>query len=411
MTSPEAVEGAVADASSPSLGEEVLGSLLLASHMLHPDDLAPAVADHAARLGGGDAVIYLVDLEQRVLVPLPTRRGAPAGQVLEIDTTLAGRVYRSQETAHGDADGAVRVWLPLRDGSERLGVMAVTLASPDPLTERRLEWLTALVAELVMTRNAYGDAFVGARRRREMSLAAELRWMVLPPLTFTSRSVEVAAMLEPAYEVAGDSFDYAVEADVAHVAIFDAMGHGLEAARIADLATAAYRHGRRLGRALVDTFVSIDAAIRSQFGPDHFVTGQLATLDLTSGALDVVNGGHPRPLLVRGTAVVRELATDVSPPMGLGSPPAVTRVQLEPEDRVVFYTDGVVEARSPAGEEFGVERLGDLLRRAAAARELPAEMLRRLTHSVLAHEAGRLRDDATLLLVGWKGQVGQAALD
>ncbi|MDP9388461.1 MAG: SpoIIE family protein phosphatase [Actinomycetota bacterium] len=407
MSSPRAVDDDDAE-SRLSVGEEVLGSLLEASHGLHPDDLAAVVVDHAARLGATDAVIYLVDHEQSMLVPLPTRPGEVAGDGLEIDTTLAGRVYRTQEVAYGDAEGGVRLWLPLLDGSERLGVLAATLRSVDPVVERRVRWLTSLVAELLMTKHAYGDAFVWARRRRDMSLAAEMRWMVLPPLSFTSSSVEIAAVLEPAYEVAGDSFDYAVDDGVAHLAIFDAMGHGLEAARMANLAVGAYRHGRRRQCGLVDMFASVDAAIRSQFGVDHFVTGQLAILDLATGALDVVNGGHPRPLLLRGTAILRECASAVSPPMGLGSSPTVTRVQLEPEDRVVFYTDGVVEARSPTGEEFGVERLGDLLSRAAASRELPAEMMRRLTHSLLAHEAGRLRDDATLLLVGWKGPAGRA---
>ena len=133
------------------------------------------------------------------------------------------------------------------------------------------------------------------------------------------------------------------------------------------------------------------------------MTGQLATLDLTTGTLAVAGGGHPWPLLLRGTAVVGELAGEPCTPMGLGRPPVVSETQLEPGDRVVFYTDGVVEARSPAGEEFGLARLGDLLGRAAAAQEIPAETMRRLTHSVLAHEAGQLRDDATLLLVGWRG--------
>jgi serine phosphatase RsbU (regulator of sigma subunit) len=215
--------------------------------------------------------------------------------------------------------------------------------------------------------------------------------------------VEIAGMVEPAYDVAGDSFDYAVNGSVAHLAIFDAMGHGLEASRMATLAVAGYRHGRRHGMGLVETFMTIDEAVARSFGDEHFVTGQLASLDLASGRLAVAGGGHPRPLLLRGTAVVGELAGEVCTPMGLGRPPVVAETQLERGDRVVFYTDGVTEARSPAGEEFGLARLGDLLGRAAAAQEVPAETMRRLTHSVLAHEAARLRDDATLMMVGWRG--------
>lgn len=390
-----------APAEAASLGEEVLGSLLTVSHRLHPDDVPGAVRDHARRLGASDAVVYLVDVEQRVLVALPP--GGSGGDVLEVDTTLAGRAFRTQEVMYGEADnGEQRLWLPLLDGADRLGVLAVTITDPDDLGRRRLTWLASLVAELVMSKSAYGDTLVLARRRQAMKLAAELRWSMLPPLTFTSDHVEIAAMLEPAYEVAGDSFDYAVNGKVAHLAVFDAMGHGLEASRMANLAVATQRHGRRQGSGIEAIFMAIDAAIVSAFSPDHFVTGQLATLDLSTGVLTFVTGGHPRPILLRGTSIVGELAGEVCTPMGLGRAPAVNQTQLEPGDRVVFYTDGVVEARSPAGEEFGLERLGDLLGRAATAQELTPEMMRRLTHSVLDHEAAQLRDDATLLLVGWR---------
>lgn len=401
--------GAVADvvAHGPSLGEEVLGSLLNLSHGLHPDDLAGTVRDHACRLGASDATMYLVDLEQRVLTPMGMQADADG---LDIDATLAGRAFRSEAVVEVDGtEGDRRLWIPLLDGAERLGVLSVTLAEVDPLTEQRLRWLATLVAELIVTKSAYGDAIWFTRRRRGMNLASELRWAMLPPLSFTSPYVEIAGVVEPAYEVAGDSFDYAVNGTVAHLAVFDAMGHGLEASRMANLAVGGHRNGRRHGLGLVETFMMIDETVARSFGPEHFVTGLLATLDLVTGRLAVVGGGHPRPLLLRGTAVVGDLPGEICTPMGLGRAPVVCETQLEPGDRVVFYTDGVVEARSPAGEEFGLARLGDLLGRAAAAQEVPSETMRRLTHSVLAHEAGQLRDDATLLLVGWRGAMPPAA--
>src|SRR4051812_31583675 len=73
---------------------------------------------------------------------------------------------------------------------------------------------------------------------------------------------------------------------------------------------------------------------------------------------------------------------------------------LEPGDRVVFYTDGVVAARAASGEQFGIDRLGEFIARAAAAHEPAAETVRRLIHSVLDHEAGNLHDDATVILLG-----------
>ena len=136
-----------------------------------------------------------------------------------IDSTVAGRAYQHVEVlSQRDAHGGLRVWLPLLDGAERLGVIGVTVADPAAvdrdggLLRTRLLRFAALAAELVMTKTLYGDTLVRLRRRQQVGLAAEMQWALLPPLTFASRQVTIAAALEPAYEVAGDSVDYAVDA-------------------------------------------------------------------------------------------------------------------------------------------------------------------------------------------------------
>jgi serine phosphatase RsbU (regulator of sigma subunit) len=69
---------------------------------------------------------------------------------------------------------------------------------------------------------------------------------------------------------------------------------------------------------------------------------------------------------------------------------------------VVLYTDGVVEARSPGGDFFGVERLVDLLTRSLASGLAAAETMRRMVHALLEHQQGQLDDDATLMFVAWQ---------
>lgn len=75
---------------------------------------------------------------------------------------------------------------------------------------------------------------------------------------------------------------------------------------------------------------------------------------------------------------------------------------LQPGDRVLFYTDGVTEARTRDGELFGLQRFADYVIRATAAGELASETLRWLIHSILDVETSRLRDDATIVMVEWQ---------
>ncbi len=395
--------GAASD--PPSSAEEVIGSLLERAHRLAPDDVVPTVARHLASLGMGDAAFYLVDLAQRLLLPL-TALGEPPGDALDIDATLPGTVLRTQQVRQEPSpDGTgVRLWLPMMDGADRIGVLGVTVAEADDLTVQRGLHMASLTAGLVVSKSAFGDNLVRARRLRDTDLAAEVRWSMLPPLTFTNDRVAIAGMLEPAYEIAGDAFDYAVNGDVAHVAIIDAMGHGLEASRMASLGVGSYRHSRRHGLDLVDTFRAMDAVVAEQFGLERFVTGQLARLDLGTGLLRWVNAGHPRPLLLRHGFPIEDLACETSLPLGLGAVPAeVAEVSLEPGDSVLFLTDGVIEARSPDGELFGRSRLSGLWAEVARSGDVPAEIMRKLCHAVLDHQKGRLQDDATLLLMVWMG--------
>jgi hypothetical protein len=412
MTAGEQTPGArsapVRHRSAPSVGERMVEHIVTRTHRLRPADIPDLAREAAAMIGARDASVYLVDLGHRWLVPLGS--GASwESERLSIEGTVAGRAFRTDQLVAGDEaggplDAGVPVWIPLVDGAERVGVLGLVLDSADEVTLRRCGVLATLLAEVIISRTGYGDAILLTRRLEEASLAAELRWSQLPPLTVAAPHIGVSGLLEPAYDIAGDAFDYAVNGDLVHVAIFDAMGHGLEASLMASMAVAAYRHARRRGRALRDLHADVDVAIERQFGGERFVTGQLAVVDARTGQMEWTSAGHPRPLLLRRGRLVGQLQCEPSLPLGLSGGPGETSVtQLEPGDRVLFYSDGVVEARSPEGDLFGLDRLGDLVERAAAT-ELPLpEVTRRLVHSVLDHQRDRLQDDATVLLVEWLG--------
>jgi hypothetical protein len=398
--------------------ERAVDALLADAHLAAPYQVAGLVTRHAATLGASDAVVYLVDLQQRVLVPFLDSGGPGVGRQVEslgVDGSLPGRAFQHVEVLTHDAgDGRIRVWVPLLDGIERLGVLGVTVdAAVAPeisggVAGMRLRRFATLVAELIMTKTMYGDTIVRLRRQAGMGLAAEMQWSLLPPLTFACQEVTIAAALEPAYEVAGDTVDYAVDAGWARVAVLDGMGHGLRSAQLATLAIAAYRNARRADRSLTDTATFIHDALVDAFGGAAFATAVLAELETDTGMLSWVNAGHPEPLLLRDGKLVRSLHTRSSLPLGLvvtGRPATtvtVGREQLQPDDRVLLYTDGVTEARSPSGAFFGDQALIDLLGRNLAA-DLPApETMRRVVRALLDHQQGQLTDDATLLLLEWR---------
>jgi serine/threonine protein phosphatase PrpC len=380
------------------------------------------VADAAALFGGQDVLVYLADLQQRVLVPFQPLGGLSHTEFphpLGVDSTVAGRAFQHMQqltqSATGETGDSTRVWLPLLNGTERLGVLGLTLpttAVDDHPGMRRLLRFASLVAELVMTKTLYGDSIVRVRRTSPMTLAAEIQWSLLPPLTFVNQSVTVAGGLEPAYEVAGDSLDYAVDAGVARFAVFDGMGHGILSAQLISLVVAAYRNARRAGQSLTDTAAHIESAVTDVFRVESFATGLLCELDTTTGLLTWISAGHHEPLLMRDGKLVRALELEPLLPLGLNqglsrtASAAVGGEQLQPGDMLLLYTDGVTEARSPEGDFFGQGRLVDLVARNLAA-GLPApETMRRVVHALLDHQAGDLDDDATLLLVEWHGAPG-----
>lgn len=364
----------------------------------------------AEPLGASEVVAYLADVQHVVLQPLLLGYGPGDPLIAEeaVSSSLAGQVFLTGEPAVMGWEGGERVWVPLVERGERTGVLVLTVPAVDDILLAECVRLGLFAGLLIRGFTPITDLFALRRRRRPMTLAAGMQWDLLPPLTVRCAQASGCGRLEPAYEIAGDAFDYALSDKYLDAAIFDGMGHGVGSTLLTTLALGAYRHARRLGDSPAVVAGAIEAALSDHYHGEAFVTAILVRLSLDDGVFESVNAGHPAPLLMRDQRVVRQLESSRGVPLGLGTdhgPDGYRPVteQLQPGDRLLLYTDGVVEARSAHGDDFGVDRLVDLWERHVSAGESPEQTLRELAQAVMDFGAGKLRDDATLLQLWWHG--------
>lgn len=347
--------------------------------------------------------LLFADVEERALVVwgeaahLAERRT----ERVAIDGSVHGRAYVSGASTWTEVDGERALVVPVTARAERIGVLEVRFsAGPDEAAESLLRTVGLVLGYVAVAGDRWSDVFHVARRRRNMDIAAEIQWNSLPISAFSSSRLLLAGALEPAYEIAGDMFDYSCGRHELVAGIFDAMGHGLTAARLSDLAVECFRNARRSGHDLLDQARRIHHTLLPGFAREGFVTGQLLSIDLEDPSRSrLVNAGHPAPFLQRGQDPPRPLEIEIDLPFGtpFENEFRVQPLVLRPEDRLVLLSDGTTEARPDGGPPFGEDRLVDQL---VETRNLsPREAARRIIHAVRTHRAADLLDDVTLLVI------------
>jgi hypothetical protein len=376
-----------------------IAALLHESRDAPPDRLGEFLRDRAVRFGMLDLTVYLADYEQRHLVPIP---GSVDTLALDMDQSFGGHSYSTACQLDEPVDSGVRLWSVVVDGAARLGVFSVVFSEIDDERRSLANSLAGVIAALLVTRGQCTDAYTTLRRSQKLSLAAEMQWDLLPPLSLDSGRVSVAGLIQPAYEVGGDSFDYALNGDTLEFGVFDAMGHGIDSSQLAHLAVTSYRHSRRVRLHLEATYEVMDEALRGRGWGDVFVTCILGRLDIVTGRLQWINVGHPAPFLLRGREVVQLRACEPTLPAGLGDGRVaeIASEVLRPGDRLCCVTDGVIDARRPGGEDFGEDRVRQFLTEATTQPDA-METVRQLTHTVLDHH-GYLSDDCTVFLIEYR---------
>jgi hypothetical protein len=396
------------DGGSQSSRWSVIARLLAELNLAGPAEFMPTIFRILQQEIQAVAVrLLFADVEERTLTvwaehgtPFP-----PASRRAMIQGSPQGTAYVSGRTQTARVEFDPTILAPVIARSERIGVLEVRFgADPDAGSEDVVAAVGMLIGYIAIAAERWTDEFHLARRRRDMSLAAEVQWSSLPLAAFSSAHVSLAGALEPAYEIAGDLFDYACTPDRLWAGIFDAMGHGLTAARLSDLAVLAFRNARRSGRELQEQARHIHQSLVSLFDREGFVTGQLlSVLFEDPSASLLVNAGHPPPFLQRDGGEPKLMDLEVDYPFGIpfGRDFRVQRLDLRPGARLVLYSDGVVEARPDGGAPFGDARLAAALEQVRGLP--PREAARRIIAAIRSHRAADLTDDATLLVLDVHG--------
>ena len=364
-------------------------ALVRLTHAIGPDVMATGGADDRRD-----------DDESASVLPLD---GGPVEVALSsqrLQLVPPGVVY-----AGGVRRGQWIVLAPVTERGEVLGLLEMSLpAEPGADTLAEITRTAHLLGFVVIANRRHTDLFEWGQRSTPFSLPAEIQRRLLPAaFTCEGGAFTLSAWLEPAANVGGDTFDYSLGRDMLHLSMTDAMGHGVASALTATLCVGSLRNTRRQGASLVEQTQAANAALceYAENIPDEaYATGLLGRLDLRSGVLSLVNAGHVAPYLARGETV-KALSLRTSVPLGLFADAEYTSddLVLEPGDRVVFVTDGMLERNAAAL---------DLMAEIKDTRSMHArETTRQLADDVLAVTGPDLADDATLMVLDWHGEHGR----
>ncbi len=237
-----------------------------------------------------------------------------------------------------------------------------------------------------------------AELESELAAARVFQESLLPPRHGEGGGVRIAAYWEPTETLGGDFFDYTLDGTGATVLMADVSGHGAPAAMLAGMVKLAFR--AVAGKVQAAQVMDRVGGCVKLFPPDRHLTAIAVQFGPVPGAVKYVNAGHPPGLLVHSGRIERLESSEalLHPALQRNTDTVPCEARLEPGDRLVLYTDGITETRSPAEEEFGAERLERAV--IAAASESLDNLLHRVRAELETFRDGRpASDDVTMLVL------------
>ena len=237
------------------------------------------------------------------------------------------------------------------------------------------------------------------KQQRELEDARLIQRGLLPTSVPRIAGIDLAVTWQPADGVGGDCFDTLAFASGLGVSIADIAGKGLPAALLMSNLQAAVRAFAQESAAPSLVCSSVNRLLCRNMASGRFATFCYARIDAAARRIVYSNAGHNPPLLIRAGGAVERL-TEGGMVLGVFPDNAYEQAELPlgSGDRLLFYTDGITEARNASGQWYDEDKLAAA---ASAARSQPVEAMK---DSLLAHvnafSGGQFEDDATLIVVG-----------
>jgi len=270
-----------------------LNSLLAAVEAAPPVDAVDALAGALAEAIGAREVSFLIaDFSGRSLIRLGHSGGTGKLRIQGKETaervplvgTPHGRALATQAVEVIGENGGARLLAPVTSRGEAVGVLELGLEDfPVQQTVADVALAAHFLAYVVIANRRYTDLFEWGQRSVPLSLAAEIQHRLLPgSFTCEAGQFTLAAWLQPAGEIGGDTFDFSLDRGALHVSMTDAMGHTMDAALLATVLVGGLRNARRRGVELAEQARLANDALAEQAGESQFVTGLLVRIDLAT---------------------------------------------------------------------------------------------------------------------------------
>jgi sigma-B regulation protein RsbU (phosphoserine phosphatase) len=261
--------------------------------------------------------------------------------------------------------------------------------------DRKIESVAAIYRDISELKELEKYALM----QREMDIASGIQSSLLPRERLLAGGVSIHARQHQAKIVGGDWYDYWSYGDRVFLMIGDASGSGVGAALFATMAMSALRVEAREHDRIMEVMEHVNRSLYRSNRSESFVTVFFGVLDLSTMVLSYTNAGHEEPLSVGAEdKSPRTLTSSRRSLLGVFKNPDldVGRRKLDPGERLVLFTDGVIDAKNPRGKFFGLKRLNRFV---ASNRGLPAEeFIDSLVGSVLDFCNGEPKDDITIVV-------------